>query len=54
MGFAKGEMSGQGFRAIARTILDVVLHVNGLPHLADFSSGLRIHLAAPHTIACVL
>jgi integrase len=27
MGFAKDEMSGHGFRAMARTILDEVLHV---------------------------
>ena len=27
MGFAKNEMSGHGFRAMARTILDEVLHV---------------------------
>jgi integrase len=27
MGFAKGEMTGHGFRAMARTILDEVLHV---------------------------
>jgi integrase len=26
MGFAKGEMSGHGFRAMARTILDETLH----------------------------
>jgi len=27
MGFAKDEMSGHGFRAMARTLLDEVLHV---------------------------
>jgi integrase len=27
MGFAKGEMTGHGFRAMARTILDEILHV---------------------------
>ncbi|MGH8507821.1 MAG: tyrosine-type recombinase/integrase [Gammaproteobacteria bacterium] len=27
MGFAKDEMSGHGFRATARTILDEVLHI---------------------------
>jgi integrase len=54
MGFAKDEMSGHGFRAMARTILDEVLQVrpdfieHQLAHAVRDPTG--AHTTAPRTL----
>jgi integrase len=54
MGFAKDEMSGHGFRAMARTILDEILHVRLITLSISWHMQSEIRMEEPITEPLIL